>query len=257
MITVHCLVQNEENFIWFSINSVLPYVEKIFVWDTGSTDKTVEIIKSIKSPKIEFEERGGVDAKTFARLRQEMIDKTKTDWIMVLDGDEVWWEEAIKSIKYYVLSSKYDLVVNPCYMAIGDIFHYQEEAAGRYKIHDKVGHLNIRFVRNLPGLRVHGVYGNEGFSDSHGRKLQNFPKERIFFSEEKYLHLSHLKRSNQTNGKYKYELGIPFPKDFYYPEVFFRPRPEIVPSPWKPSSNSYKLIAGLETPLKKVKRRIV
>lgn len=258
-ITVHCLVKNEENFVWFAVNSVLPFVEKVFVWDTGSTDKTVEIIKTIKSPKLEFEERGRVDTRALVAFRQEMIEKTQTDWIMVLDGDEVWWESQLLSIRNQILRSrsKYDLVVNPCYMPVGDIFHYQEESAGKYRIHDKKGHLNIRFVRNFPGLKVSGIYPNEAYQNNRGLKLQNFPKERILFSEEKYLHLSHLIRSNKSRFKYKYELGTSFPKDFYYPEILFRERPKMVPSPWEVRSDSYKLLAAPQTPLKKVRRRIL
>ena len=55
-IIVHCLVANEERFVWYALQSVLPYVDQVMVWDTGSTDKTVEIIKAIKSPKIIFKE---------------------------------------------------------------------------------------------------------------------------------------------------------------------------------------------------------
>ena len=40
-ITVHCVVKNEERWIWFAINSILDIAEKILVYDTGSTDKTV------------------------------------------------------------------------------------------------------------------------------------------------------------------------------------------------------------------------
>lgn len=257
-ITAHCLVRNEENFVWYAINSVLPYVEKMFVWDTGSTDKTAQIISLIKSPKIVFEERGGVDPYGFASLRQEMVEKTKTDWIMILDGDEVWWDGALKEVTRKLQNRQsYDLVVSPCYMAIGDIFHYQEEEAGKYQIHGRKGHLNIRFIKNFPGLKVHGFYGNEGFSNNFGRKIENFPKEKILFSEAKYLHLSHLERSGKSKNKFKYELGEIFPRDFYYPEVFFREKPSVVPSPWKVKTKSYKLLALVETPLKKIKRRII
>jgi glycosyltransferase involved in cell wall biosynthesis len=51
-ITVHMVVKNEDQWIWYSIQSVLQYVDKILITDTGSTDHTVEIIKSIKSPKL-------------------------------------------------------------------------------------------------------------------------------------------------------------------------------------------------------------
>ena len=49
---VNTVIRNEENFIWYALMSVIDYVDKILIYDLGSTDKTVEIIKTIKSPKI-------------------------------------------------------------------------------------------------------------------------------------------------------------------------------------------------------------
>ena len=45
-ITVHTLVKNEERWIWYALKSVLPFVDQIIVWDTGSTDKTTAIIRA-------------------------------------------------------------------------------------------------------------------------------------------------------------------------------------------------------------------
>ena len=58
-ITAHCLIKNEENFVWYAIKSVVDFVDKIIVFDTGSTDKTVELIKKLAEEypeKIIFEE---------------------------------------------------------------------------------------------------------------------------------------------------------------------------------------------------------
>ena len=44
----HTLVKNEERYIWYAVMSVIDWVDKILIWDTGSTDKTVEIIKEIE-----------------------------------------------------------------------------------------------------------------------------------------------------------------------------------------------------------------
>ena len=262
-ITAHCLVKNEEKFIWYALNSVIDYVDKILVWDTGSTDNTVKIIKSIKNNKIEFEEKGATDAAGVTKFRKEMINKIDTDWIMLLDGDEIWYENALLEIKEEIDKNpkKYSVVVVPTIMLIGDIFHKQENMAGRYKIHNKKGHYNVRFVnKNIKGLRVAGIYGKypyESFVDFFGTKVQEFPKEKIFFSREPYLHASHLLRSARAGKKFKYEIGDSLPLDFYYPEVFFKDRPEIVPSPWRTMSLSYKFRALLETPLKKIKRRLI
>jgi len=246
-ISAHVLVKNEENFIWFAINSILDYVDEILAWDNGSGDKTVSIIKSIKSSKIKFRDASKIH---FEKARQEMIDDTKADWIFVLDGDEIWPDAAMLNIKNQILkvASSKDCIATPNYMLVGDMFHYQEEKAGRYEIGGKVGHYNVRAVRNFPGLHIEGVYGNEGFVNGNGVKVQDLPKERILFLDTPYLHASFLKRE-------KFEIGEEFPHDFYYPEVLFRPKPDIVSSVWEPMSLAYKFRAFFETPLKKVYRR--
>lgn len=258
-ITAHCLVKNEENFVWFAINSILDYVDKIIIWDTGSTDKTVEIIKTINSPKIFYEEKGQVSPQKFGKLRDEMVKITGTDWIFILDGDEIWSEVAIEEIISLVdkYSDSKDLIVSPVKMLIGDIYHYQEEKAGRYKIKGRMGHFNVRAVRNFDGLKVKGFFGNEGYTDKNNTDIQNLPEERIIFAKNNYLHASHLKRSSKVNSKYKYELGTPFPEDYFYPEVFFKERPKIVPSSWKVVDFRYRFRAFFETPLKKIKRRLI
>ncbi len=256
-ITAHTLVKNEENFIWYAINSVINCVDEVLVWDTGSTDKTVPIIKSIKNSKIKFKEVGRVDVKDLADARQKMLDETQADWIFILDGDEIWPQSAIENCKLKIKNSRCDVVVVPNHMLIGDIFHYQEESAGRYKIAGRVGHYNVRAIRKIPGLRVEGIYPDEAYVAKEGIKVQDLEKERIFFLDEPYLHASFLPRSLRGNKKIKYEIGEEFPKDFYYPEAFFRSRPEIVPSPWQPMTGRYKLNALWQTPLKKIKRRLI
>ncbi len=257
-ICAQMIVKNEENFVWYAINSIIDYVDKVVVWDTGSSDKTVEIIKAINNPKIDFKEKGTVTPHGFAGLRNEMVKLTSADWIFILDGDEIWpkvgIEEIVSLINKYGKSK--DLIVSPVKMLIGDIYHYQEEKAGRYKIKCKTGHLNVRAIRNFDGLQVKGYFGNEGYVDKNNVDIQNLPDERIIFAKNSYLHASHLKRSSKVNLKYKYELGIPFQNDFYYPEVFFRSRPSIVPSPWKAIPTGYRARAFFETPLKKMKRRL-
>lgn len=256
MITVHSIVKNEENFIWYAVNSVIDYVDKIMIWDQGSSDRTIEIIKTIDNPKIILKNyTEPVDI-----LRQQMLEETNDDWIFILDGDEIWYEEGIKNLRGNLekIGNSKDCVVVPNYMLIGDIFHYQENAAGKYKIGEKKGHFNIRAVRKTRGLRVEGVYPNEAYVNKEGIKIQDLNKEKILFWETPYLHASFLKRSAINGRKIKYEIGEDFPRDFYYPEVFFKPRPAIVSSPWKGmDDNGYKFKAMLQTPLKKIKRRLI
>lgn len=250
-ITAQMIVKNEENFVWYAINSVIDYIDKMMIWDQGSTDKTIQIIKTIDNPKIIFKRV----SESVETLRQKMLKETNSDWIFILDGDEIWYES---SIEYLVSSIKgnFDCVVVPNYMMIGDIFHYQESTAGKYKIGGKVGHYNIRAVRKTEGLHIEGVYPNEAYVTKEGIKVQDLDKERILFLDEPYLHASFLNRSSKDGKKIKYEIGESFPNDLYFPEAFFVSRPDNIPSPWKSAELTYKLRAGIETPLKKLKRRL-
>ncbi len=251
----HCLVKNEEKFIWYAITSVIDFLDELIVWDNGSTDKTINIIKAIKNPKIKFREVTG----SVEKLRQQMLQESKdANWIFILDGDEIWHEQSINNLKFIINNSKsIEVIVSPNYMLIGDIYHYQQEQAGRYRIGNRTGHLNIRAFKNTTGLHIEGVYPNEAYVTQEGIKLQDLPSEKIVFSNEKYLHASFLKRSDKDTRKIKYEIGDNFPKDFYYPEVFFKSKPSNISTPWILPNWKYKLVANLQTPLKKFRRRFI
>lgn len=268
---VHTLVKNEERWLWFAVNSVIPYVDRVLLWDTGSTDKSLEIekelVKKYKS-KIDFRQMGEVDAFGFTKVRQEMLDNSDCDWVMILDGDEVWWKENIKRAVEIIKrrGRELDSLVHRYYNLVGDIYHYQGEEAGRYMIDGKKGHLTIRFFnREIPGVNFSNPHGTQGIYDSSGTLIQERDKKRRLHLDDYYLHFTHLVRSDsllkdrevvKRNIKYKYELGIPFPKDFKYPEVFYEERPGFVSDPWERRSKYYFLRALVETPLRKIKRRI-
>ena len=148
-----------------------------------------------------------------------------------------------------------DSVVCRHYNLLGDIFHHDAEKNGNYHIDGVRGHINIRAInRNIGGLDVKRPHGQQGFFDGRGVLIQDLSKVRRRFLDGKlYLHFTHLERSSGRNQdsavpkrelKYRRELGIEFPKDFYYPEVFFRPRLEMIPSPWLPAPRFYKLLGS-------------
>ncbi len=268
----HTLVKNEERYIWYAVMSVIDWVDKILIWDTGSTDKTVEIIKEIKKvypDKVDFREVGEVDPQKFTKVRQEMLDETNSDWLILVDGDEVWWEDSIKAVISTVRTEgdTLETIVTSPYNIVGDIYHYQEEAAGRYEIDGRRGHFSFRALsRKIPGLHLKKPHGTQGFFDKNGILIQERPKKFRKFLDAPFMHFTYLARSSSREKdfkvpkrdiKLKYELGISFPLDFYCPEIFFRPRPAIVPSPWRKIRKDYFLRAFMETPIRRLKRRMV
>lgn len=270
-IWVHTLVKNEERYLWYAVMSVIDHVDKILLWDTGSTDKTVEIIKEIqkiKGDKIDFKEVGSVDPEEFTKVRQQMLDQTKSDWFLIVDGDEVWWNDSIKKVVETIQGEgdNLEMIVSPYYNIIGDIYHYQEENAGNYQIDERHGHINIRAInRKIPGLHFEKPHGQQGLYDGNGVLIQERDKKYHKFIDDPYMHFTNMIRSSSKSFdknvpkrslKYKHELGIPFPKNFKFPEIFYQSSPKIIPLPWQKMSTIYIIRSSIETLARQIKRKI-
>ncbi len=236
-ITAHCLVKNEENFIYYAIKSVINFVDQVMVFDTGSTDKTVAIIQNLVKEypnRITFEEKGLCDEVRHTQLRQEMVDRTKTDWFMILDGDEIWTERSLEEASSVIASQseaipldgsankessddygiaalptvvRNDSVINasveclvaPFYLCVGDIFHTYYRK-GRIKILGKMDFHYPRFVKISPGLHWQGDYNKDTLLDKNNEEFCKV--ENSQFLSNKYWHATHLRRSSQDDCDY-------------------------------------------------------
>lgn len=267
-ITVHTIVKNEQRWVWFAVNSVLDYVDEILVWDTGSSDATVSIIKSIDSPKIKFRQVIAEDANAFTLISQRMLEATSSDWMLIVDGDEIWTRAGISATVDFISAAgdSVEFIIQPYYNLIGDVYHYQDPSAGRYHIGSYSGHVTIRAVNmtKIPGLHYDRPHMQRGLFDAKGTLIQDRPQAQSRYMPIPYFHTTHLHRSLtaaqdsqvvKRRPKYKYELGHPFPPDFVYPEVFYLPRPEEVPSPWLHRDFRYLVAASWQTPLRILKRK--
>ena len=271
-LTVHCVIKNEERWIWFAVNSILDIAEKILIYDTGSADKTVEIVKTIKSKKIIFEEKGEVDAKGLTQLRREQLARTKTDWFLILDGDEVWPEQTKKELVKKIKNadkSDWGIVVRT-WNLVGDVYHYHPESI-RYRWpfapKDYKGWANLRVMRrSIPGLHIKGDYPLEAYCDRDETPIQNYGDQHLLFLKNRYFHTTYLRRSDTRERdksvlnrlkKSKMELGMSFSKNFKYPEVFYKKLPKIVTSPWTKRSNFESFVSLVQTPIKETRRRVL
>ena len=265
------MVKNEERWLWYSATSVINHVDKLLLWDTGSTDKSLEIERELerKYPnKIILKHREQKTVEDFTAVRQEMLDATKSDWFLMVDGDEIWPEDSIKKVIELIKNkgNTTESIIVPTINLVGDIFHYQDKSAGRYKFGKRTGHYNLRAInRNIPGLHSQGIHGVWGWADSENKMIQDRDPRKVMFVGAPYLHTTFLPRGGAKRNdaevvkraqKLKYELGNLFPVDYYYPEVFFKDRPESIPSPWTVMQPSFKFRAFFETPLRKIKRKL-
>lgn len=195
-VTAHCLVKNEENFIYYAVKSVINYVDKVIIFDTGSTDKTVELIQKLVKEypeKIIFEEKGPCDKIRHTQLRQEMLDRTKTNWFMILDGDEIWTKRGMEdALKIINENKKAECLVAPFYLCIGDVFH-RHYKSGLTKTSGKNSFSYPRFLKIIDGLRWRGDYDKDTLVNKRGEVF--FNSGNTILLKNKYWHVTHLMRS--------------------------------------------------------------
>lgn len=91
-------VFNKEDFIYATLNSVLQQsfsdFELIIVND-GSTDSSESIIKSFNDSRIRYSHQKNQGA---AAARNNGIQLAKSDWIALLDGDDIWLTNYLETI---------------------------------------------------------------------------------------------------------------------------------------------------------------
>src|SRR3990167_370753 len=99
MLSVIILTKNEEKMIGACLESV-KWADEIIIADNGSTDKTLEIIRSDKSLEsrvkvMKFAEQD------FASLRNKAMEEAKGDWVLYVDADE----RVLENLKEEILKS--------------------------------------------------------------------------------------------------------------------------------------------------------
>lgn len=268
LLTVHMVVKNEDRFIWYALNSVLPYAYKIIIFDTGSTDKTIEIIKSFKDERIRFQSKAVKDAKDIGRLRQQQIKETETSWFWVVDGDEIYPSSLCEEIVEAVKNEKMNLegIVVGRYDLLGDIYHYQDETVGVYELFGKRGHNVLRLMNKnkIPGLHVEGIYPYEGYYDKNGIEIIHHDANEFQFTNGKLFHAMYVQRSTLGSNlsdtfyrnKWKIEFGKRVQDNALIPEVFHQPHPVFVPDSYQRRSVLYEIAACFITPIKIIKRKL-
>lgn len=201
-ITAHCLVKNEEVFVGPAIRSVIDFVDQVIVFDTGSTDNTISIVTDLQRQypnKIIFEEKGAADKVRHTVLRQEMVERTKTDWWMILDGDEVWSVEAMKEAVESIKQRQIDCLFARFYLCVGDVFHTTRRAP-QIEMLGRRDYWYPRFFRTVKGQYWSGDYNQDTLYDANGNVF--FSEHNTVVLEHRYWHMTHLVRSSFDNNDY-------------------------------------------------------
>jgi tetratricopeptide (TPR) repeat protein len=135
------IVKNEEVMLPGCLESVCGLADEIVVVDTGSTDRTVEIVTSYQAKVVHFPWKDD-----FSSARNESLRHATGDWVLVLDADERLQPECGGELKNLI--EREDLVgVNVWLASQMPDGPAAEVLAARY----------CRLFRRLPGIEFTGL----------------------------------------------------------------------------------------------------
>jgi glycosyltransferase involved in cell wall biosynthesis len=105
-LSVVIITKNSSKYISDAIKSA-NFADEVLVLDSGSTDNTCEIAKSLGA-RVEYQKWLG-----FGKQKQKAVDLAKNEWVFVLDSDERITKELQKEISEILKEPKYNAYFVP------------------------------------------------------------------------------------------------------------------------------------------------
>jgi len=191
--SVITMLRNEEQFLKMSLDSVVRYAYEIIAFDTGSTDKTIDILKQypiqIYKDKLEPAEFKKPGSWKYTAIRQFLLSRCRGDIVLQLDGDEIW---PIETLHELVLEK----ALNEEYWAfrcpwINFVAPYKRSVSGWYKG-------TVKCIRNIPEITYGEPFPFETFEYNHSPLIG---KTKVIAElENPILHFGQLKDDYWRKG---------------------------------------------------------
>ncbi len=103
-LSVTIITLNEESRVARCLESVKDLADEIIVFDSGSTDKTLDIVRRYTDKVWETEWPG------FGKQKQRALEKASCDWVLAIDADEALDAELQSSVRELLNKERGDTV---------------------------------------------------------------------------------------------------------------------------------------------------
>lgn len=189
------MIKNEEEFILGCLEHIEPVVDEMIIIDTGSTDRTKEIVS-------DFAKRSLVPVRmsdypwedNYSTPRNFAKSKASGDWCLMMDADERFNPQDLGEL--------FRLTEMDCDGFIFHVINYLERKTNANKNPRYVSSETIRMFRNIPELYYTGVL-HETLDDSIGA-LRIGEGVNIWRAPMMLLHYGYLKDKSKVNEKLEY-----------------------------------------------------
>lgn len=165
------IVRNEEAMIFDCLASIRDVVDEIIIIDTGSTDRTIDIIKEATHDykchvviyKCQWQE-------DFSFHRNQSIDHATSDWIFIIDADERLQDDSKEALRNLINKPFVNLQIS-CNI-------YNNTPVGENAVYLS----SVRLFHRKLKLRYDGIIHNS---------LQLVPKMHVYKSSINMIHLGY------------------------------------------------------------------
>jgi glycosyltransferase involved in cell wall biosynthesis len=247
------MVRNEEYWIWYALTSVHPHVDEILVFDNGSQDATVDVVRGMDHIADKLTLVEGFGCASEHESREAIIAEARRrggTHMLILDGDEIWPAEQLAFQRQLLTLAEHDpplsdpprnhgrpldatptdgalvknigvRVVHPGFagpdtIAPIDLQHDHDHGCYNYSVR----------IHGLSGLRGNGLeWGLYGMVETGDQYVQSSP-HTLWLARSYYFHMSWHPRSSLQRygyGRASRDLGsIPAPPHVVPPAVLFR-----------------------------------
>ncbi len=173
-LSVIILTKNEENNIVDCIESV-NFADEIFIIDDFSEDKTIDIVKNLRNPKIKILQHHLNN--DFSSQRNLGLSQTKGEWVLFVDADERPSRALQGEINYLIWDDKRTQKINGYFIKRRDVMWGKELNYG------ETGNIKLlRLAGRNSGIwegKVHEVWKVKGRIGELKNLLYHYPHQTI------------------------------------------------------------------------------
>jgi glycosyltransferase involved in cell wall biosynthesis len=194
-----CMItKNEAEYLQYSIESFIDYVDELIVIDDNSTDGTQDIVLSFPRTRLIT---GGTYNGDKVRQRSEYLKHATGKWLLIPDGDEIYCGEDMERLINYISRDDHRVI-----SILVRLINFWKDY--RHVIHGHMwDNLMQRIVKNMPGMGYYDLH--HSLSLKPGTVLSTHAhKEKIQIRDSYFriYHYSYCKKASGIRKKIEYYM---------------------------------------------------
>lgn len=188
-LSVTLITKNEADRVQRCLESIKDIADEIIVFDSGSTDNTIEIVRRYTNKVWETDWPG------YGVQKQRALEQAQMDWVLAIDADEALDDELQRSLKEFLTRERNDVVAIKMKWGVtvyGKRLDYGRSARAPLRmvwregasfsddeVHEKMHHADGKTVQ-ISGRLLHFTHRNYGHAQQKSTEYAWLGSQKYF-----------------------------------------------------------------------------